>query len=292
MWRMFPMLGVLLAAATLVGLDGCKRTQPQDTLEKIRQEGVLRWGGDPLGGAPFMFQDPEDPTARRVIGFEIDIMDALARHMGVRHEMVTCDWDALIDNMRSRRTDMVLNGIEINDERAEQVAFSAPYYVYHQQLTVRQEDKGRYRSLDDLKGHKVCTLKAAESNNVLLRAGWTQDLILPLGDSEAPYRELELGRVDAVLQEDIIAAYYASPQRAPRLYNVPATFSPGRYGAAFRKQDKALLAEVDRILKMMMDSGELAAIYHKWGIWTQQQEQIGVKDTPSARTLPAATGGR
>ncbi len=283
----------LVAAVALViltfwmsfGVGGCRKSGSENTLQKVKREGVIRWGADPSGGAPFVFFDPADPSNKRVIGFEMDIMDAVAKHMGVRHEMVATQWDALIDNLRAKRCDMVMNGIEINTDRAGQVGFTEPYYVYRQQLTVRSADKDRYKSLDDLKGHKIATLKAAEANNVLLAASWTDDLLTQLADSETPYRELEIGRVDAVLQEDIIAAYYASADRAPKLYNVPATFSPGKYAVAVRKGDDALLNELDSVLKTMKENGELSATYHKWGIWTPSQREIGLNDsTPSTAT--------
>src|SRR5579862_7135665 len=177
-----------------------------DTLSKIKQDGILKWGADPSGGAPFVYTDPDDPN--KVIGFEIDIMDKFAAHMGVKHELVRADWDGLLDDMIAKRTDLVMNGVEINAARQEKVDFSAPYYVYEQQLTVRAEDKDKYKSLDDLKGQVIGTLSGAEANNVLLRAGFDKSLILEHKDSLTPYDDLGAKRSEAVLQESMIAAFY------------------------------------------------------------------------------------
>jgi polar amino acid transport system substrate-binding protein len=253
----------------------------EDALARIKREGVLKWGADPSGGGPFVYLDEKDPD--KVIGFEVDIMDKFAAHMGVKHELVRNDWDALIPNLQRKSADIVINGIEINPARAEQVAFSTPYYIYEQQLTVRQEDKEKYKALDDLKGRKIATLKAAEANNVLLKAGWTEDLLQPMPDSQTPYDELELKRVDAVLQESIIAAFYADPAKKPKLYNVPQTFSSGKYAIAVRKDDAALLAEVNRVLELMKQNGELAAVYKRWNIWNAKQSEVGVKEGPAPK---------
>lgn len=276
---------LIVVAASLCLSQGC-RQKKEDTLTKVKRQGVIHWGGDPSGGAPFAFFDPADPDAKKVIGFECDIMEKVAGHMGVRAELVASSWDTLIDNMRSQRSDIVMNGVEINEARKQQVNFSAPYYVYQEQLTVRQGDKDKYKGLDDLKGHKIATLKAAEANNVLKRAGFDDDQIQPMDDSSMPYRELELKRVDGVVQEDIIAAYYATPERSKDLYNVPQTFSEGRYAVAIRKEDAALLAEIDRVLDLMNKNGELAAIYKKWGIWNDRQKTIGVQEAPVAASGP------
>ena len=263
----FP--SVLLAAAVLFSATWARS---EDTLEKVKKAGVLKWGADPSGGAPYVFFDPKDPD--KIIGFEVDIMDKLAEHLGVKHEIVKSDWAALLDNMKSKRTDLVMNGVEINEDRKKVVAFTEPYYVYEQQLTVRAGDKDKYKSLDDLKGHKIGTLNAAEANNVLKRAGFAEDEILQHDDSLTPYTDLELKRCDAVVQESIIAAFYAG--KNAKLFNIEKTFSPGKYGVAVRKEDATLLAEVDKNLKLMKENGELAAIYKKWAIWTDGQKTIGV----------------
>lgn len=246
----------------------------EDTLARIKKEKVLKWGADAEGGAPFVFRDPTNTD--KVIGFELELMDKLAGHMGVKHERVQSEWGQLIPALLARRSDIVVNGIEINEERKKAVGFSAPYYAYEQQLTVRAEDKDKIKSLADLKGKKVGTLSDAEANNVLKRAGFAEDQIVSHPDSTLPYTNLANKRVDAVMQENIIAAYYAAPKK--ELYNIPATTDPGTYSVAVRLEDKTLLAEVDRVLALMKENGELAAIYKKWNIWTEKQKELGLKE--------------
>jgi polar amino acid transport system substrate-binding protein len=261
-------------AALVVLLSGCG--SGEDTLARIKREGGLKWGADPSGGAPFVFFDPKDKDVEKVIGFEMDIMDKFAAHMGVKHEMVRNAWDALPEALLAHRVDMVMNGIEINAERQKRMAFSEPYYIYEQMLTVRVEDKDKYKTLDDLKGQKIGTLSGAEANNVLKRAGFAQEQLSSYEDSSMPYKDLELKRVEGVVQEQMIAEYYAGPN--PKVYNVPKTFSPGRYGVAVRKEDAALLAETNRILALMKQNGELAEIYKKWNIWNDRQKEVGVRE--------------
>jgi len=250
---------------------------PEDTLSRIKRAGVLKWGADPSGGGPHVYLDEKDPT--KVVGFEVDIMDKLAGHLGVEHQIARNDWDVLIpDLQRGGASDMVMNGVEINAEREKEVGFSTPYFVYEQQFAVRAEDKDKYKSLDDLKGHKIATLKAAEANNVLRRAGWTDDLLQQMPDSVTPYDELENKRVDAVLQENIITAFYANPTRRPKLSCLPGTFSSGKYAVAVRKPDASLLQELNRILELMKQNGELAAIYKRWNMWSARQAEIGIKE--------------
>ena len=280
-WKMgAAALAALLALAT--GLPGCGGGKTgvggvapgkEDTLAKIRREGVLKWGADPSGGAPFVYFEKNNTEI--VIGFEIDIMEKLATHMGLKHKMVPAQWEFLTDALLAKRSDLVMNGLEINEERKKKVTFSQPYFVYEQQLAVRAEDQDAYKSLDDLKGKVIGTLKDAEANNVLKRAGWTDNLLDQLGDSQTPYENLLLKRSEAVLQEDIITQYYVPLK--PGLVIVPKTFSPGKYAVACRKEDASLLAEIDRALSVMKEKGELAEIYKKWKIMSNLQAEVGIK---------------
>ncbi len=70
------------------------------TLEQVKARGTLRWGGDIQGGEPYVFQDPQDST--RLVGFEAEIADALARRLGVRAEFVQNDWQTLMASTRAR----------------------------------------------------------------------------------------------------------------------------------------------------------------------------------------------
>ncbi|HEY3319503.1 MAG TPA: transporter substrate-binding domain-containing protein [Planctomycetota bacterium] len=265
----FCALSLSATAAFCLALAGCGGGNSADSLSRIQKDGVMRWGADASGGAPFVFEKDN-----AVIGFEMDVMDKLAAHMKVKHERVQADWDALIDNMLAGRTDIVVNGIEINEARQKVVDFTVPYCAYEQQLTVRAEDKDKYKTLDDLKGKPIATLKAAEANNVLKTAGFSEDLIKPQSDSSIPYTELENKRVEAVLQESCIAGYYAAPKT--NLYNVPKTFSPGKYAIAVRKGNPKLVAELNRVIELMKTNGELAAIYKKWNIWADAQKTMGI----------------
>lgn len=255
---------------------------PDNSWTRVRQAGVLRWAADPDGGAPFVFFDKNDTG--RTIGFEVDLMERLAARLGLKPQMVRAQWAFLVDDLVAGHADIVVNGLEIKEERKKRLAFSRPYFVYEQQLAVRELDLGKYASLADLKGKPIATLQGAEANNLLKREGWTDALLDQMADSQTPYMELKLKKVEAVLQENVITAFYVP--RFSGLAMVPKTFGQGLYGIAARKEDAALLAKVDQALEEMKESGELAAVYKKWGIWTPLQGAIGVKS--SERELAAA----
>src|SRR5207237_9886811 len=129
-----------------------------DALARMRARGTLRWGGDVQGGEPYVFQDP---AAGRLVGFEVEIADALARRLGVRAEFVQNDWQTLIPSLERGDFDVALNGIEVTPARRARVAFTRPYYAFAETLVVRRGDASGARGLEDLRGRRVGTLEGS-----------------------------------------------------------------------------------------------------------------------------------
>jgi polar amino acid transport system substrate-binding protein len=246
-----------------------------DTLDAIKQRGYLLWGSDAEGGAPYVFPDPKDPS--RLIGFEVDLADAIARDMGVKARQAQNAWDSLIPALERGDFDIAMNGIEITPARRQRVLFSVPYYIYTEQLVVRTEET-RIKNTADLKGRKVGTLSGTAAQTILENMGGV-DVKIYSGQVE-PYEDLAIGRIDAVLLDLPIAAYYARPN--PKLKYAGASVGEGFYGIAFRKGDGAFRDRIDRILARLMRSGELRRIYEKWGIWNKTQEKLTGNMAPSA----------
>ena len=68
----------------------------------------MRWGADPSGGAPYVFTDPANPD--NYIGYEKEMVDALAAAMGRRAEFVPSDWETLVPALQRRSFDVIVNG--------------------------------------------------------------------------------------------------------------------------------------------------------------------------------------
>ncbi|UCD12649.1 MAG: ABC transporter permease subunit [Nitrospinaceae bacterium] len=228
---------------------------------------ALVYGADAEGGAPYIFPDPQNPE--HLIGFEVDLAEALAREMGRSARHAQTDWDSLIPSLVRGDFDIALNGIEWTEARERKVALSRPYYIYSQQLVVRAGDPS-IQSFADVSGKRVATLKGTAANDLLDETPGAQPVLYE-GQVE-PYRDLALGRVDAVLLDTPIAAYYARSQPGLRYAGKP--LAPGKYVIAIRKGDTALLAGINAAIASLLDSGELHRIYARWGLWNEAQRGL------------------
>ena len=240
---------------------------------------VLRWGADPSGGAPYVFTDPANPD--RYIGYEKEMVEALAAAMGRRAEFVPSDWETLVSALQRRSFDVIVNGLEPTGDRAQQILFSKPYYIFQLQLTVRRDDNG-VNSLDDCKNCTVGTLGNTAASRLLQQQG------IPLknyADPVGAYRDLESGRIDAVLMDVPAEAFYARANSKLRPAGSP--FMPGYYVIGLRKVDDALKAEIDAGIDKIISDGTLETILKKWGLWNDAQVQY---QTPiRTGTQPAKT---
>jgi polar amino acid transport system substrate-binding protein len=248
------------------------------TLEAIKDRGVLLWGCDIAGGAPMAFPDPKDPS--KLIGFEADIADAIAKEFGVRARVVQTEWGSLIPALERGDYDMAMNGLEIIPEREKRVLMSRPYYVYTLQVVVRKGEE-RIRNLADLRGKTVGTLSGTTADALLRKTGVTD---IRNYSAVWPFEDVALGRIDAAFIDTPIAAYYAKPD--PRLKYAGPPEGEGLYGIAFRKTDRGLKKAVDAVIDKLLRTGELKRIYDKWGLWDTAQAGLfsfGAADEEAAK---------
>ena len=238
----------------------------QSAIAKIKERGVLLWGSDSEGGAPYVFPDPKDPS--RLIGFELDIVEAIAKQLGVRARLVQTAWDSLIPALERGDYDMAMNGLEIIPEREKRVLFSRPYYVFTLQLMVRR-DEDRIKGIHDLAGTKVGTLAGAVAHDMLTKIGGVD---IRSYSAAWPYEDLALGRLDAVFLDTPIAAYYGRPDSRLRYAGPPE--GGGFYGIALRKEDRELKKVIDAVIEDLLRTGELKRIYEKWGLWDEAQTKL------------------
>ncbi len=220
----------------------------------------LRWAADTESGAPLVFQDPKEPT--RILGFETEVVEALAKRLGRPAILVHNAWDGLIPGLSRGNYDIIVNGLEITEERKKEILFSDPYFIGFEQLTVRKNED-RIRSLKDCVGHQVGTLKFSLAHEILQKQPGIE--IVTYDTEPTSYEDLMNGRTDAVLLDAPLAVYNAKPNPALKLVGDP--IGSLLYGIGVPKNQAALLNEINRALAEMVKSGELHRIYDRYGLW-------------------------
>lgn len=264
---MYGKLFFITAALSVFFLSFPGYTRADEAWDRIERTGELRWGADVNGGAPYVFQDANDPE--RVIGFEVEMMEKIAGRLGVKPKLVIVPWDQLVPALLRGDYDVVFNGLEKTRQRLTVINFTIPYYVLSEQITVRKGDE-RFSRMEDLRGYRVGALSSSLAQRMLEADG--RITVVPYPSPVEVYKDLDVGRIDAALQDYPIAAWYVP--RNPRLTNVGGPVGESVYGGGLRKNSPILKEKLDKAIAEMISSGELEAIYKKWDIWTERQAEL------------------
>jgi polar amino acid transport system substrate-binding protein len=239
----------------------------------------LRWAGDAEGGAPFVEADPNDPG--RVVGFEVDVAQLLADGLGRTPRFLQVGFTSLDLAAARGDFDVALSGIEDLPARRSRLAVTIPYYQFREKLTVREADAARFRGLADLRGRRVATLGATLAYNLLLEAERDHGVIpVTYEDDVHPYSDLALGRVDAVLLDEVLAE--RGMRRNVGLFNQATDVGAGFYVGILPPGNAALRDQMDGILRQAMRDGRLEAIFRRWNMWNDDQPRLYSRLTGNA----------
>ena len=251
----------------------------RDTLDEVRATGTLSYGCDMEGGGPFAYLDPDDPS--RVVGFEVELMEAIGDRLGIEAELSQGQWDPAVNVLAAGKVDTVVNGYELTPTRARDYRATRPYYVFQLQLMVREG--ASIRSWDDLRGPKpgggnwrVGVLGGSSAETFAERE---QDGTVAVrsytGATDAMMQVLS-GQLDATLQ-DLPAARFYAPQ-FPGIAQVGPPEGHGYYVIYVRAEDEALAEALNRGIDALIADGTLRRIYEKYDIWTDAQEDLDTLD--------------
>ncbi len=232
---------------------------------------VLTHGGDPSGGAPYVFTDPANPN--NYIGYELEIADAVAKQMGMRAELIRTDWEAIVASLKNKKFDVIFDGFEPTADRAREIIFSKPYYLFRLQLTVRKDNK-EINSLEDCRrlNKSVGTLVNCAASRLLENEKYNWR---PYADPVGAYKDLEYGRIDAVLMDIPMEMFYARSN--PEFRKAGEPFHKGAYVVGIRKEDTLLQKRINSAIDTLLRDGTFEKIFRKWDMWDDFQLQLAGK---------------
>ncbi len=197
-----------------------------------------------------------------IIGFDIDIIKAIGKAAGFDVKMHHQVFDTLILSLESDRLDAVISGMTITDARKLKVDFSDPYYNAAQVIVVRDDTSG-ISKIEDIKGKVVGvqlgTTGATMSEQVM---GEQNNDLKQYRKYNEVFMDLKHGRLDAVVVDLPVAQAYLRMLDGIQISSEP--MSEETYGIAVKKGNAELLAQINRGLKLIRESGEYDRISEKW----------------------------
>ncbi|MCX4174399.1 MULTISPECIES: transporter substrate-binding domain-containing protein [Paraburkholderia] len=192
-------------------------------------------------------------------GFDVDMMNALAKAMGKRVQWTDIDFKGLIPGLIAHRFDVAISGIYITDERAKVVDFTDSYYAGGLVALVKSDSP--IKSVADLNGKKVSVQVGTKSVN-FLRDNYPQINRVEVEKNQEMFDLVGIGRADAAVTGKPAAYQLVKTRGGFRVLEKPLTTEA--YGIAVRKDEPQLKAAFNTALAKIKADGTYAAIVKKW----------------------------
>ena len=234
--------------------SGPLQVTPGSFMEKIRARGYLIAGVDQNTYHFGYF----NPANGQIEGFDIDMIKAVARYIGVtKVEYKAISDDQRIPDVENGAVDIVAHTMTILCDRLKYVDFSSVYFDAGQRVLVLKSSAAR--SLTALAGQKVCATTGSDSLARIIAARaipvrvpyWTDCLVL-----------LQQGDVAAISTDDTILDGLKAQD--PWTMLVGSRLSDEPYGLAISKQHPEFVRFVNAVLEQLRTDGQWAASYRHW----------------------------
>jgi len=204
-----------------------------------------------------------DEKTKEIVGFDVDLMKAIADAAGFEVEFKNTAWDGIFAGLAAGKYDAVMSSVTITEERKKEMDFSKPYINAGQVLIVRKEVTG-VTTLEDLKGKTVgAQIGTTGSFEVEKVKGVTLKTYDEIG---LAFEDLVNGRIEGVVADTPVAADFAlqNPEYKGKLKIVGEPFTEEYYGIAVQKGNKEVLDLINRGLDKVLDTQLYKDIKKKW----------------------------
>jgi len=241
-------------AVGIIFFTGCQNRNSGMTI----RPGVLTVGMD-IGYPPMEYFGPDGETP---MGFDVDMGNAIGEKLGLKVEFVNTAWDGIFAGVETRRYDAIISSVTVTPARTLVHNFSHPYIANTLAMVMLKNSTISARSPEELNGL-----------NVAFQADTTADFYMEGIAAETGLRynprrydqvlhcfpELEMGRVDVILTDLLVAYNYVAPEDSP-FQIVWRSPEPEVFAICMRKGNDALTEAVNKALEELFDNGTMERI--------------------------------
>jgi len=244
---------VFLIISSFLFTLNCSKEKP-DAFSRVMREKKLLVGTDATY-PPFESKD----DSGKLVGYDIDLMDAICDKLGARCEYVVVPFDGIVSGLNSEKYDAIISSFTITPEREMVIDFSKPYYQASQSIAIRL-DQQKINSLIDLKGKRIGVQLGTTGE--LLAKKVEEAEVVSFDNIGAAFIDLENGKLDAIVNDKPTSQRIIALRGNAKI--VGSDLSSENYGIAVRKGEKRLLDAINNSLTSLELSGKLEDLNKKW----------------------------
>lgn len=266
------LVGTLLVLTLLLAACGSTTTTTTTTpggtpTPDLKVPGVLTVGSD----TTYPPQESIDTTTNKAVGFDVDLITAVAKNMGLQVNVVTTKFDTIIDDLVNKRFDVVISAVSVTPDRQKKVDF-VPYFNAGESLLVQAGNPKNIKGLSDLCGQSVGvqtgTIEQADlqtASNACKTAGKPEIKMVVLQDQTAVIQLLANQRVVATYQDSPVTDYY-NKQHPGQFAVGGSVINAGLEGIVIRKNDAPMFNAVKAAFDKLKADGTYKQLIDKWGL--------------------------
>ena len=205
---------------------------------------------------PFEFLDS---NSGKYVGFDIDLIDEVAKRAGFEPQILSMGLDGLIPALMSGSIDVAVSALTITPERAAKVDFTKPYYESGLSIMARKDDA----SIKGVKGleNKVLCAEIGSSGSVFM-SKIKGAKIRTFNSAGEAFLQGPRGHRQRQARQRVLPD--SEGLRQPQPARSAGVLKAENYGFAIRKGDDKLRARLDKALDEIRADGTYDKIYAKW----------------------------
>lgn len=251
-------ISILLAAAMMCGFAACSSTEEAssgDRLDAIKEKGeiVIAMEGT---WAPWTYHDEND----NLVGYDVEVAQGIADRLGVKATFVEGEWDGLLAGLDAGRYDIMVNGVDMTEERQEKYDFSTPY-AYNYMAVIVNNDNNEITSMEDLNGKQTANTISSTYAEVAESYGAT---VTGVDDLNQTIELLLSGRIDATLNAEVTYYDYMKEHPDAAIKIACLDENATSVGIPMPKNSGKLVEAVNEALADMAADGTLSALSEKY----------------------------
>lgn len=237
--------------------ESAEEAGEDDLLSQIKAKGAITIATEGTW-APWTYHDEND----NLVGYDVEVAAAIAQKLGVEAEFIEGEWDGLFAGLDAARYDIVANGVEITDERAEKYDFSDPYAYIRTAIIVKGDDD-TIQTFEDLDGKTTANTLASTYALLAESYGATATGV---DDLNQTIELLLAGRVDATLNAEVTFYDYMKAHPEANLKIAALTEEASQVAIPVRKGEASasLVEAINQAIRELAEEGKLTELSEKY----------------------------
>lgn len=248
------LVGVMICGVVMAGCGS--KQEKVNTLDKVKESKVFKIGLSP-DYPPFEYTNDKN----EIVGFDIDLSNAIAEKLGAKTEIVTVPFDGIVQGLKSNKFDMVASGFTVTEKRQNEVLFTDNYLNSGQYIVLNTENND-IKTVEDLKGKTIGVGIGTTSADAAKKIEGVKE-VKEYNKTPEGLLDLKNKRIDAVVVDKPVCDYYLDKDKGS-YKKIDANIEEEPIALAFKKEDTQIQQEVNKILKELKEDGTLSKLSEKW----------------------------